>query len=132
MIQHIVPTPKNVQLLDGQSTVGLVIECDEAFSEYKKTLKAAFKKLFKITLTDGCGGITLRKIDTLPHQSYRYDTRDGIVLSASDDEGILYAIATLIQTATVKDGSLTVSKALIEDHPDKEFRALMICRRLMN
>ena len=51
MIQHIVPTPKNVQLLDGQSTVGLVIECDEAFSEYKKTLKAAFKKLFKITLT---------------------------------------------------------------------------------
>ena len=126
MIQHIVPTPKNVQLLDGQSTVGLVIECDEAFSEYKKTLKAAFKKLFKITLTDGRGGITLRKIDTLPHQSYRYDTRDGIVLSASDDEGILYAMATLIQTATVKDGCITVSKAIIEDRPDKEFRALMV------
>ena len=126
MIQHIVPTPKSVQLLDGKTTKELVIDCDEAFSEYKEILSAAFKKLFKVTITDGCGGITLKKVNTLPVGSYRYDTSDGIVLEASDDEGILYAIATLIQTATVKDGHVTVSRAIIEDHPDKEFRALMV------
>ena len=127
MINNIVPTPKNVQHLGGTTTAELKILCrEEAFMEYAEALKAAIKKLFKVTLADGEGGIVLEKDDTLPHQSYRYDTADAIVLSASDPEGILYAIATLVLTASVKDGKITVSKAIINDYPEKEFRALMV------
>lgn len=127
MINNIVPTPKSVISEDGTTTASLAVCCKEpSFREYVTTLKDSFKKLFKVTLSDGEGGITLEKLDTLPARSYRYDTRSGITLSASDGEGILYAIATLVLTATVKNGKLTVSRALIEDYPEKEFRALMV------
>lgn len=127
MINNIIPTPKSVNQLDGNTTVELLLDCEEeSFGEYTEALTEAFQKLFKVTFKSGKGGVTLRKDDTLPHQSYRYDSTDTIVLSASSGEGILYAIATLILTATVNDGKLTVSRAIIEDSPDKEFRALMV------
>lgn len=126
MINNIIPTPKSVRSLEGKIELPLLVSCDADFTEYAATLKHAFGKLFKVTLTDGEGGIVLKKLDTLPRGAYRYDTSEGIVLSASDSEGILYAIATLILTATVKDGVITVSRAIIDDHPDKDFRALMV------
>ena len=127
MINNIVPTPKSVKAFDGKTTVELLLNCEEeSFGEYAATFKECFKKLFKVNFKDGFGGVTLRKDDTLPTQAYRYDSTDGIVLSASSAEGILYAIATLLLTATVKDGKLTVSRAVIEDYPEKEFRALMV------
>ena len=127
MINNVVPTPKSVLPLDGTTEVELkIISSEPSFTPYTETLKAAFKKLFKVTLTEGEGGIVLQKDDTLPHQSYRYDTSVGIVLSAHDPEGILYAIATLILTANIKGGKITVSRAIINDYPEKEFRALMV------
>ena len=127
MINNIVPTPKRVESLDGKSTVALKIDCqEESFREHLGVLRESFKKLFAVSLDDGDGGIIIRKDDTLPTQGYKYDTRDGIVISAKDSEGILYAMATLVLTTTVKDGAITVSRALIEDRPDKEFRALMV------
>ena len=127
MLNHIIPTPKSVEEFDGMTAVALRFECTEtAWHEHLNALTYSFLKLFKVTLEPGKGGIVLKKDDTLPTGSYRYDTREGVVLSASDSEGILYAIATLVLTATVKDGMLTVSRALINDHPEKEFRALMV------
>lgn len=127
MLNHIVPTPKSITELGGQTSVSLRINClDDSFKEYSTVLTESFQKLFKVTLDEGEGGITLKKDDTLPLGHYKYDTGDGVVLSASDSEGILYAMATLVQTATVRDGNLTVSRAIIEDHPEKEFRALMV------
>ena len=127
MLNHIIPTPKSVEGYEGTTAVALRFECTEsAWCEYVKALTDSFLKLFKVTLEPGKGGIVLKKDDTLPNGSYRYDTREGVVLSASDSEGILYAIATLVLTATVKNGMLTVSRALINDHPEKEFRALMV------
>ena len=127
MLNQIVPTPKSVTELGGKTVAELKVSClDESFREYVKVLSDSFKKLFNVTLTEGDGGITLKKDDTLPIGHYKYDTSEGIVLSASYPEGILYAIATLVLTATVKDGVITISRAIIEDHPEKEFRALMV------
>ena len=126
MINNIVPTPKSIKLGEGKISVNLTVSLDAEFLEYLPTLEYSFKKLFKVTLEQGEGGIILKKDDTLPGGSYRYDTMDGITLSASDSEGILYAIATLVLTANASDGMITVSRAVIEDRPDKEFRALMV------
>ncbi len=61
-----------------------------------------------------------------PSDHYRIETREGIVLSASTEEGILYAIASFLQIMEIKNGQIEVAKLLIEDHPDKEYRALMV------
>ena len=127
VINNIVPTPKSVKPLEGYINTPLAYELEGgAFTECQSALTESFKKLFKVDLEHRSGGSIIRKDDTLPAGAYRYDTSDGIVLSASDKEGILYAIATLVLTATVKDGAISVSRAVIEDSPEKEFRALMV------
>ncbi len=127
MIHNIVPTPKSVKVIDGRTVAALSVAClEDSFLDYVPTLKDAFKKLFKVTLSDGEGGIILKKDTALMSGSYKYDSRDTITLSAPDAEGILYAMATLILTASVENGRITVSRAVIEDHPDKEFRSLMV------
>lgn len=127
MINNIIPTPKRVELSGGVSVIPFSVSCDEVgWCEYVKTLPDAFLKLYKSPLTVCEGGIILKKDDTLPMGSYKIDSRDGIVLSAKDDEGILYAIATLIQAAEVKDGKITVECAIIEDYADKDYRSLMV------
>ena len=126
MINNIVPTPKSVNPLGGKISASLTVNADADFLEYVPTLEYSFKKLFKVELSRGEGGIILKKDDTLPMGSYRYDTTSDITLSASDGEGILYAIATLVLTASVLDGKITVTRAVIDDHPEKEFRALMV------
>ena len=127
MINNIVPTPKSVTTLEGNTTAPLFYCCEsDAFTECTDALVESFVKLFHVTPICASGGIILRKDDTLPTGAYRYDTSEGIILSAKDSEGMLYAIATLMLTASVCDGKITVSKAIIEDKPDKEFRALMV------
>lgn len=127
MINNIVPTPKMTKSLGGSISVPLTISFTESeWGEYADTISEAFEKLFKSALKKGDGGIYLVKDDSLAEKSYRYDTSEAITLSASDDEGILYALATLLQTASVKDGKITVSRAIIEDYPEKDYRALMV------
>lgn len=127
MINHIIPTPKRVEVASGYIILPLTVSCDvPEWDEYIITLSDAFKKLYKVQLTRADSGITFKKNASLPKGSYRLDSRDGVILSASDSEGVLYAIATLIQATEIKDGKITLELALIEDHPDKEFRALMV------
>ena len=127
MINNIIPIPKRIDRLDGVTSIPFTLRCDvPEWSDYARTLSDAFLKLHRHPLTDGDGGISLICDTSLPVGAYRLDSRDGVVLSASDGEGILYAIATLIHVAEVKDGVITVERALIEDHPDKEFRCLMV------
>ena len=127
MINNIVPTPKKLEALGGKITVyASLVNTVPEWQDFAGTLSGAFKKIFRSTLTEEKGGITLVKDNTLPTDGYKIDTADEIILSASSDEGILYAMATLLQMANVEDGKITVSRAIIEDHPDKEFRALMV------
>ena len=127
MINNVIPVPKRVELLDGVTEIPFSVSCDESsFDEYVKTLSEAFLKLYKTPLTICNGGITLKKDDTLPVGGYKIDSRDSVTLYAKDGEGILYAMATLIQAAEVKDGKITVERAVIEDCPDKDYRSLMV------
>ena len=126
MMCNIVPTPKKVEIFDGKITVSASISCEKEWTTFKDTLSDAFNKIFRITLTEADGGIRLQKNEEIPKNAYRIDTADEIILSASSDEGILYAIASLLQMVNVEDGKITSARAVIEDFPDKEFRALMV------
>ena len=127
MINNIVPTPKKTEVFDGKISVPLSLSNTvPEWQTYANTLKEAVAKIFRAPITEAEGGIKLQKSDTLPSDSYKIDTKKEIILSASSDEGILYAIATLLQMMSVENGQITVSRAIIEDFPDKDFRALMV------
>ena len=127
MINTILPTPKHVELFERQSVIVPRIACNHTpWAPYVSTLTEAFAKIYEIDLTPGEDGIILAYDASLPAKSYRYEADQVITLTASDNEGILYALATLLQAVNVTNGIIEAEKALIEDHPDKDYRTLMV------
>ena len=127
MINNILPTPKHVELFDEKTVISPVVSCCHTpWISYIETLQNAFSKIYEADLTHGEGGITLAYDAALPSKSYRYEVQNSITLTASDDEGIMYALATLLQAISVTGGVIEAEKALIEDYPDKDYRALMV------
>lgn len=127
MIKNIVPTPKKIESIDGVTLVPFAVKCDaQKWDKYIDTMSSVFAKMFNRTLEKTDGGIQLICDSAIAPKSYLLDTREGITLSASDDEGILYAIATLIQLIVIEGDKIKAEKALIEDYPEKDYRALMV------
>ena len=127
MICNVIPMPKKVELADGVINISFAVTSEvPEWAEYVKTMSDAFLKLHKSSLSHGEGGIVLKRDDSIQRGAYRIDTRDSAVLSASDSDGILYAIATLIQLAEIREGQIVLERALIEDYADKEYRSLMV------
>ena len=126
-LDFLIPTPKKVELYEGVQELqqrifserGSFLAMADAFCESAKKL---FKKDFLIAES----GISLCYSPLLPRGSYILDTREGVVLSASSEEGISYALATLLQMIVELDGSLWIAKAYIQDSPDKDYRTLMV------
>ena len=128
MINTIIPTPKSIQLTDVRTTIDPFIFCNYApWATYVDTLCEAFEKIYETSLVIGEGGIYFEYDASLLSNQYRYEAVDSrITLSASTEEGILYAIATLLQAIDVEKGAICAEKATIEDYPDKEYRTLMV------
>ena len=126
MIKNIVPTPKKIKLIGGKINVPHFVSTDyTAWEPYLKTLSDAFEKLFEHPLEKGTG-ICLSYDPMIPKKAYRMDSSNGIVLSASDTEGLMYAMASLILAVDESDGHVTLEKAMIEDYPDKDYRSIMV------
>ena len=127
MICNIVPTPKKVSVFEGSTELPHSVSTkNENWISHAKTLSDAFSKLYGRQLSPTGKGIELIFDETCPAKGYRIDTRDGILLFAAEEEGLLYSFATLLQMVVWKNGDYCVEKALIEDYPEKEFRALMV------
>ena len=129
LLYSLVPTPKRIRKSEGDLTIPPFINSEhEDFSEYVNTFCASVnricdKKIFSV----GMGGVILRFDDSLNKSSYTLDTLgDTAVLSASDSEGILYAVATLFNILSFEGGEIKVCRVYIEDYPDKEYRTLMV------
>lgn len=88
-------------------------------------LKELFTQIHCVPLQDGNGSISLCSDPSLKPASYVLDVQTGICLYASDREGMLYGLATLLQLVKVADDTLSAPSLRIEDYPDKEFRAFM-------
>ncbi|MBQ1954655.1 MAG: family 20 glycosylhydrolase [Clostridia bacterium] len=127
MVNNIIPTPKKVSVFEGTTELPHSVSTkNENWISHAKTLSDAFSKLYGRQLSPTGKGIELIFDETCPAKGYRIDTRDGILLFAAEEEGLLYSFATLLQMVVWKNGDYCVEKALIEDYPDKDYRALMI------
>lgn len=75
----------------------------------------------------GKNQIVLRENRQLQPSQYKIDTSgDNIVCEASTDEGIFYAIQTLLQSIGENDGRYTVPSMKIDDAPRYEWRGMML------
>ena len=125
MICNIIPTPKKVKLSEGVTDVPLFVSCDGRWEHCVDALCESFEKIFAYPLGRG-DGIRLAFDASLPSDAYRLDSEDGITLYASGEEGLFYAMASLLLAINGRDGKFTIEKAVIEDHPDKPYRALLV------
>ncbi|MBO5040954.1 MAG: family 20 glycosylhydrolase [Clostridia bacterium] len=129
----IVPVPKEVKLV-GSSEKYVIYELepsittdDADFKPFVNTFRNYAKKINGVTLKNEEGGIVLVRDEKLAPGEYKIETsKDGMIVSASDNDGITYALATLHQILTVKDGVITVPSYTIKDKPDSSYRALMV------
>lgn len=129
----IVPSPKTASLQKNQNSYAVypvktaIISTDEAFDLYLDTFIHYAKTLHGVTLEKASGGITLSRNPSLAAGEYQINcTQDGIFLSASESDGITYALATLHQILMYENNTLTVPSYSITDHPDSSYRALMV------
>ena len=125
---NLVPTPKKCNICNEKfSTVNIGIYTDNPqWQSYIKPFCDAFYTINNVTLSDEKGGIELYKDDSLKKASYVIKSDGAIRLYASDDEGILYALSSVMQLVRIEKGNVTVQKFEIEDYPEKEYRAFMV------
>ena len=129
----IVPQPKEVTFV-GSAEKYVVYEVkssitstDDEFKAYIPTFINYIRKINGAVLAKGEGGIVLVRDNTLAPGEYKIETsKNGMKLSASDNDGINYALATVHQIVRVEDGKLIVPSYTIKDKPDCSYRALMV------
>ena len=127
MINTILPTPKKTEVFDGVSPVKAAIWTDHApFLPHLSVFTDGVKRIFSVDVAVAPGGILVNYDPSLPADHYTLDSREGLVLTASDLEGLCYAFATALHAIKVKNGNITCEKARIEDWPEKPYRALMV------
>ncbi len=129
----IIPAPKEVAL-EGDADNYVVYPLKKAISstdsEFEKYIAPFNKYLAKINntvLRKEEGGIVLTRDKSLSAGEYKIECRaEGVTVSASDDDGITYALATLHQIIRSEKGELSVPSYTIKDKPDSSYRALMV------
>jgi len=131
---NLIPTPKTYQI--DEKTVcflncSIYTEIDR-WKDYCRTFADTFYSLYEVKPEFATGGIVLVKEDSLAAGSYTIESdmsADGqgyIKVGASDDEGILYGISSLIQLIDLWQGKIGIPKMQVEDYPDKDYRAFMV------
>lgn len=129
MLEHIIPIPKKATKNEGQISVATkVYTTVPEWETYVDTAVDGFSRTYFYDFEKGEGDIVLSKDESLKAGSYKLVVDDKITVSAADDEGICYGIATLLQLCEFdeKAKKITAEKCEIEDWADKDYRALMI------
>ncbi len=124
---NLIPTPKKAVLGEKICIFGLKVWADDTFRKHIPVLVNTASKIFEAEFSEGEGGITLLFDRDIKPGAYKIKADDGVFeISASDDEGILYGMASVLQYTEVKNGEITVKKVEIEDYADKPYRGLMV------
>lgn len=128
MIPRIFPAPKKTVTVEGKEASLPLAACtkNKAWGSALNVLTTSFQKIHGVALTESEGGIILSLSPSVPANGYRIEVSDAFRIFASTEEGILYGIATALQILSVREGHLFSPALLISDHPDKDFRGLML------
>ena len=127
MIQNILPTPNKLDVFQGITYIKAAITTDyDPFLEHLTVFAEAVKKIYDTPIALAEGGVCVKYNAALAENGYIFDSRDGVTVYASAVEGLMYGLATAVHAVEGCDTGLQCEKAYIEDHPDKEYRGLMV------
>lgn len=124
-----IPSPKKYSISEEKCFVAGSIFTAEA--EWKRSCEI-FAEMYQYMcgaeISTGLGkdGIELIRDDSLAAGSYVIEADENIKAYAADEEGILYALASLLQLTEYKDEKIGICKLHIEDYADKGYRSLMV------
>ena len=123
----LIPSPKTYEISDEVLRFPLKLFTEEAdFLPGAEVFADAFRKLYGRELAREPGGLLLRKDASLAPGAYVLEAGAALTLRAADTEGILYALASLLQLADGEYGCIRIPRVRIEDRPDKGYRSLMV------
>ncbi len=124
---QIFPSPKTVLGNGEEYELKLnVISKHSAFDQKAELLGLCFNKMYDMNPENGEGGIELCFDETIEKGAYKIVSDKKMCLYASDEEGMGYAVASVLLLVNVKKGVAYSQKMTIEDYADKWYRAFMI------
>lgn len=128
MNPFIIPEPKHSEVFEGSRHFPLsIISKDSSWEDEIDIFATAFQKLYGRSLDKQPGGIEWIRSAECRADAYRIDTTGNTIrIVAGDREGLLYAFASLLQMILVKGDRICTPSVRLEDHPDKDYRALMV------
>ena len=125
----LIPCPKYAVYRQESLAIMPIMEiCDPIFSSPAKAFAGYAQRLVGVRFTEGRGASVVLRVDP-DMQSGEYSLRvqvARVVLSAADEQGMQYALATLGQLIKVVDGRVSLPVCEIRDLPDCEHRCVMI------
>lgn len=128
MVEHLLPTPKKVEIKEGKINIAYTAKSEYTpWSSYAELCENALKTMYDDLADPGPGaGIRLVKDDSVAPGHYVIDVEEDIAVKASEEEGLCYGLATALQIPEYKYDTFTAERCHIEDWGDKPYRALML------
>ena len=124
----LLPTPKHVAKDGNEKKEVKLCICSNVsdWEKYAHLFIEYFELAHGIRLDYDFGGIELKFDDSHKSGAYSIESDKVVTASASSDEGILYALSSLMQIFAIENGKMYLENMGLNDYPDKEHRAIMI------
>ncbi|MBQ7380304.1 MAG: family 20 glycosylhydrolase [Clostridia bacterium] len=125
----LIPCPKYAVYRQEALAIMPIMEiCDPTFTRPAKAFAGYAQRLVGVRFTEGRGAsVVLRADPDMQPGEYSLRVQTArVVLSATDEQGMQYALATLGQLILVQDGRVSLPMCEIRDVPDCEHRCVMI------
>lgn len=128
MIDHIIPIPKKVCRGQGAFHGAAAVKCaHEPWRQYVQTAADSFSRMFFADFTIGDGGAELVLCPEIEKGQYRIESDEtALKVCASEESGLCFGIASLLQLVEYENGGISAECCTIEDWGDKEYRGLML------
>lgn len=128
---NLVPTPKKVTMIDeSYHSMGILsISCQNAlWMPNSEAFKEVFENIFSVKIISVYDNAVIKLCEdsSLKPGAYRIKSDADVSIYASDSEGILYGLSSLIQLVSDRKGEIMIQRFEIEDYPDKDYRAFMV------
>jgi len=124
----LLPTPKSINIENAEKTAikPCIYTSVAKWGEYAEVFINYFELAHGIRLEFAPGGIELCENAGMHENAYTIESKGSVTASASSNDGILYALSSLMQIFTVKDGEISLEELSIHDYPEKDYRAVMV------
>ncbi|MBQ4528327.1 MAG: family 20 glycosylhydrolase [Clostridia bacterium] len=125
----VIPTPKKMEI--DEDKVFLLKTCvyfdNGEFEKSFGYFSDAFERIYESELKLERGGIEFYRDNSLEKAHYAIKTEDNVLkVYAPDKDGMLFAMATVLQILESTDNGIECAEVFIEDYGDKEYRSLMV------